>query len=305
MPDIALKPDDWKKFNQGLQSDAAPEVTSSYSPAVEGGINLAKGLGKGAAKGVAGMIPESVEGKGWKDWSSSPGDPNSMAENAGEWVGDAGANIAPFFLTPGLGIASKTEAGLNALARARPLAASLGNKVFGPAGYGASALKTMQTVGKYGPKIGKYLEGTFKGSLAGAGEAAAHNEEAKTPEQFSDATKRGAVEGGVTAAEFTAGRLAYEALPAGIKHLIQAGALATTAAGAGLAVWDRLGHHHYIPYHLLSTLAAPFVGVAAGATKLPPGVIGAGAERAAQKAGYEPGGSAPSASEPQDEIISR
>ena len=46
MPDVPLKPADWKKFQQGLQSDATPEVTSSFSPGVEGGINLVKGLGK-------------------------------------------------------------------------------------------------------------------------------------------------------------------------------------------------------------------------------------------------------------------
>ena len=88
MPDVALKPDDWKKFSQGLQSDATPEVSSPFMPSVEGGINLVKGFGKGIGKGVTGMIPESIEGKGIKDWSSSPGE--GGAESVGEWGGDAG-----------------------------------------------------------------------------------------------------------------------------------------------------------------------------------------------------------------------
>jgi hypothetical protein len=287
MPDIPLKPDDWKKFSQGLQSDATPEVSSSFSPPVEGGINLVKGLGKGAAKGVAGMIPESIEGKNWKDWSSSPGE--GGAESVGEWVGDAGANIAPFFIAPELGIAAKGGELLSNAALAARTAGKIGQGTYKVASrLGRGAMKTLGDIGW--------------GATGGAVQAGLHNEEAKTPEQFGDATKRGGVEGGVTAAEFRVGRLAYEALPQGIKHLIQAGALGVTAGGIGLSVWDRLGRHHYIPYHLLSSLAAPVLGVAAGATKLPSAVVGAGAERLAQGAGYEPT-SGGKASEPQDEII--
>lgn len=289
MPDIALKPDDWKKFSQGLQSDATPEVSSSFSPGVEGGINLVKGLGYGVAKGVTGMIPESIEGKTVKDWSSSPGDPNSVMERGGEMAGDFGANVAPFFIAPELGIAAKGGELLSNATLAARTAGKIGQKTYGAVSkFGRGAMKTLGAAGW--------------GAAGGETEALVHNEEEKDPNKFAKSGARGAVEGGVTGAEFMAGRLAYEALPQGVKHLIHAGALATTAGGIGLSVWDRLGHHHFIPYHLLSSLAAPFLGMAAGVTKLPPAVVGAGAERAAQGAGYEPttGGAA---SEPQDEII--
>jgi hypothetical protein len=286
MPDIKPSDADWKKFQQGLQSDATPEVSSPYSPAVEGGINLVKGFGKGAAKGVAGMIPESIEGKDWKDWSSSPG--QGGAESVGEYGGDITANIAPFFLAPELGIAAKGGELIGNAALAARTAGKIGQKAYGAAT-------------KWGPKAVKAIVGTGAGTAAGAVEGAVHNEDVKDPKQFADATKRGAVEGGVTTAEFMAGRLAYEALPPALKHMVQAGALTTTAAGIGMSVWDRLGHHHFIPYHFLYSLAAPILGMARGATKLPPSVIGAGAERTAQGAGYEPSGS--TSSEPQDEII--
>jgi hypothetical protein len=288
MPDIALKPDDWKKFQQGLQSDATPEVSSPFMPSVEGGINLVKGFGKGIGKGVTGMIPESIEGKGIKDWSSSPGE--GGAESVGEWTGDAAANIAPFFVAPELGIAAK---GGELISNAALAARTAGR--IGQTGYKA--------ISRLGRGAAKTLGSMGWGAASGETEALLHNEEEKDPEEFAKRGARGAAEGGVTSAEFTAGRLAYEALPPAVKHLAQIGAFASTATGAGMLVWDKLGHHHYIPYHLLSAFAAPVLGLASGATKLPPAVAGAAAERAAQGMGYEP--TSKPAAEPQDEIISR
>lgn len=289
MPDIPLKPDDWKKFQSGLQSDDTPEVSSpSFMPSVEGGINFAKGFGKGGAKGVAGMIPESIEGKSWKDWSSSPGE--GGAESAGEWTGDAAANIAPFFVAPELGIAAKGGE-------------LISNAALGLRTAGRISQTGYRAISRFGRGAMKTLGSAGWGAASGETQALLHNEEAKSPEEFAKSGARGAVEGGVTSAEFTAGRLAYEALPAGVKHLAQLGAFASTATGAGMLVWDKLGHHHYIPYHLLSAFAAPVLGAAAGATKLKPAVVGAAAERAAQGAGYEPTSKPASAEQSQDEII--
>lgn len=288
MPDVALKPDDWKKFSQGLQSDATPEVSSPFMPSVEGGINLVKGFGKGIGKGVTGMIPESIEGKGIKDWSSSPGE--GGAESVGEWGGDITANVAPFFIAPELGIAAKGGELISNAALAARTAGRIGQTAYKAiGGLGRGAAKTLGSMGW--------------GAASGETQALLHNEEAKDPKEFAKRGARGAVEGGVTSAEFTAGRLAYEALPPAVKHLAQIGAFATTATGAGMLVWDKLGHHHYIPYHLLSAFAAPILGMAAGATKLPPAVAGALGERAAQGAGYEPTSKAPSSEQSQDEII--
>jgi hypothetical protein len=255
--------------------EKAVEASQPYLPGVEGTLNFGKGLGVGAAKGVAGMIPASVEGQSWKDWAASEGDPTSMAERAGEWTGDVAANVAPFFVAPELGIAAKAGELANM--------AALGARTAGRIGQGA--YKAATTVA---PRVARFIGGSATGAATGAAEAALHNEEQKDPNKFTDATKRGAVTGGVTATEFMAGRLAYEALPPAVKHLIQMGAMATTVGGAGLAVFDRLGHHHWIPYHLLYGLAAPAVATVGATTKLPPAVVGAGAERISQGLAYEP-----------------
>lgn len=267
----------WKKFSSGLQTESpdAVEAEPSYLPGVEGALNFGKGLGVGAAKGVASMIPESIEGKSWKDWSSSQGDPASMAERAGEWTGDIAANVAPFFAAPELGIAAKAGELTNM--------AALSARTAGRIGQGA-----YKTVTGLAPRVAKFFGGSAQGAAAGAAEAALHNEEQKDPNKFTDATKRGAVEGGVTATTFMAGRLAYEALPPAVKHLVHMGAMAGAVGGAGLAVIDRLGHHHWIPWHMLYGLAAPLTGALAGATKLPPAVVGATTERIGQGLGYEP-----------------
>jgi hypothetical protein len=289
MPDIPLKPEDWNKFRSGLQSDDTPEVSSSpFMPSVEGGIGFVKGLGFGIGKGVTGMIPESIEGKTVKDWSSSPGE--GGAESAGEWTGDAAANIAPFFIAPELGIAAK---GGELISNAA-LAARTAGKI-GQTGYKA--------ISRFGRGAMKTLGSAGWGAASGEAEGMLHNEEAKTPEEFAVNSGRGAVEGGVTSAQFTAGRLAYEALPPAVKRMAQIGAFGATATGAGMLVWDQLGHHHYIPYHLFSALTAPVLGLASGATKLRPAIVGAAAERAAQGAGYEPTSKPDAASETQDEII--
>lgn len=269
--------------------EKAADSEQPYLPGVGGVLSFGKGLGVGAAKGVAGMIPEAVEGKSWKDWSSSEGDPTSMAERAGEWGGDIAANVAPFFVAPELGIAAKAGELTNMAALAARTAGRIGQG-------------TYKAVTAAAPRVAKFIGGTGWGAGAGATEAALHNEEQKDPKKFTDATKRGAVEGGVTSAEFMAGRLAYEALPANVKHLLHMGAMATTVGGAGIAVFDRLGHHHWIPWHMLYGLAAPLTATVAGATKLPPAVVGAGAERTAQGLGYEPTGPKPTKPDEGDYI---
>jgi hypothetical protein len=269
-----MTPEEWKKFSGGLQAEA-PDTPSGgdepYAPPIQGTLNFGRGLVEGAKKGVASMIPESIEGKSWKDYSSSEGDPQSVAERAGEWTGDIGANIAPFFINPPLGIATKVGELGNLAARFGPRAATF--------------------AGKWAPRLGRYIEGTVKGTAAGGIESAVHNEEDKTPEEFGRNVKRGAVTGGTATAGVlgtrAAARLAYEALPPGLKHMLGMGALTSTVAGAGLAVIDRLGNHHWIPWHLLYGAAAPVAAGVAGVAGAPPGVIGAGAERAAQGAGYE------------------
>jgi hypothetical protein len=255
----ALTPEEWKKVSASLQADNPSPATGGdapYSPPVQGALNFGKGLGKGAAKGVASMIPESVEGKSWKDWSSSPGDPTSSAEQWGETGGDIAANVLPFAFVPELGVASKL---------------------------GTLAAKVGPRVGAWGARAGRMIEDTAKGAIGGGGEAALHNEETKDPNQVIDRTKRGGIEGGMSAAAVSAGRLAYEGLPPSIKHLLQAGA---TLGGGALAI-DRAGGHHWIPHWLVYGLGGLVGGTAAAATKLRPGVAGAGYERALQGAGYE------------------
>jgi hypothetical protein len=236
--------EEWKKFSSNFQKPG----DDSYPAPIEGALNLGKGVVKGLGKGAASMVPESIEGKTIKDWSSSPGDPNSAAERWGETGGDVAANVAPFLLTPELGVASKL---------------------------GTLAAKVGPRIGTWGARAGRMIENTALGAFGGGSDAALHNEEAKTPEEFGRKVKRGAVEGGTTSAAFAAGRLAYEALSPALKHLIKMGAV----AGGGLAVFDEMGGRHYIPHWMIYGLGAPLAEQAAKVTKLPPAVVGAGAAR--------------------------
>jgi hypothetical protein len=282
MPDIALKPDDWKKFNQGLEAQTADHSGGGeLSPWVQAPIDYMKGQFVGAGKAAAGIIPESIAPKAVHDFATSPGDPNSMAERAGESVGDFGASVLPGYFMPGWGIAEKLG---NVALRAR----SAGN--IAQKGYGRAL------------KAAKWLEGTVQGTEAGALEA---KKQTKTPEEAIANTERGAVTGGMAAAELAAGKLAFEAMPPWAQKLSTATGLGVTAAGGGALLWDKLGHHHFVPYHILSALAAPLLGLAGAATRVNPGIVGAASERAGQLSGYEPGGSAPADTGPQDEIISR
>jgi hypothetical protein len=275
MPDVPLKPDDWKKFSQGLDDHASG--AASYLPNVEGAINLVKGLGFGAAKGVAGQIPESVEGKEWSDWASSPGDPSSMMERGGEYVGDFAANVAPYYALPELGMAR----GLYRMA--------------GPA---IRSLKYAKPVIR---TIGRTAEGYLKGAIGGAGEASKVNE--PTAGQAESNAARGAMEGGMTASEATLARLAYNALPQRTQQAIKWGGATAAGIGAGVSIVDYLGHHHWIPYHALSSVAmTPLAGLAAGVAKAPSGMVGAGAEHLAQQAGVEPRPPQPSEEGSDDEI---
>jgi hypothetical protein len=259
----ALTPDEWKKVSASLQAQdptSAPGGDDGLAPPVQSALDFGKGLGKGAAKGVASMIPESIEGKSWKDWSAAPGDPNSMSERFGETGGDIAANVAPFMLTPELGVGAK----LGQLAmRAGPRAVT------------------------WATRAGRAIEDTAKGAFGGGTEAAAHNEETKDPNQVVNRVGRGAETGAVSASAMSAGRMAYEALPPGVKHMLHLGAgLAAPVAGAVLAI-DKGGGHHWIPHWMLYGLGGLATGAAATAAHVPAAVTGAATERAAQGAGYE------------------
>jgi hypothetical protein len=254
----------WKKFSGGLQAETADSSggggDAGLAPPVQSVLDFGKGAVKGLGKGAASMIPESVEGKSWKDWSASEGDPNSMSERAGEWTGDIGANVAPFFLVPELGVGVKL---------------------------GQLAAKVGPRAATWATRAGSMIEDTAKGAFGGGSEALVHNEETKDPNAVVDRTKRGAETGGVTAGAVRAGRLAYEALPANVKHLVHLGAgLAAPVAGAVLAI-DRAGGHHWVPHWMLYGLGGLATGTAAAAAHVPPAVTGAAAERASQGAGYE------------------
>jgi hypothetical protein len=254
----ALTDEEWKKVAPSIQAESGSSGGGGdeYSPPVQGALNFGKGLGYGAAKGVASMIPESIEGKGWKDWSGSPGDPTSQAEQWGETGGDIAANVAPFMLVPELGVGTKL---------------------------GQLAAKVGPRAATWATRAGRAIEDTAKGAFGGGSEAAVHNEEVKDPNQFIDRTKRGAVEGGVSSATLAAGRMAYEALTPAMKHLLHAGA----TVGGGVLAIDRAGGHHWIPHWLAYGLGGLVGGTAAAASKLKPAVAGAGYERALQGAGYE------------------
>jgi hypothetical protein len=269
MPDKPLSPEDWKKFSAGLQAesgDSSGSGDAGLAPPVQSALDFGKGAVKGLGKGAASMIPESamnlvgMEGKKWKDWSASEGDPNSMSERAGEWTGDVGANVAPFFLVPELGVGAKL---------------------------GQLAAKVGPRAATWATRAGSMVEDTAKGMFGGGSEAFVHNEETKDPNAVVDRTKRGAETGGVTAGALRAGRLAYEALPPGVKHMVHLGAgLAAPVAGAVLAI-DRAGGHHWVPHWMLYGLGGLATGTAAAAAHVPPAVTGAAAERASQGAGYE------------------
>ncbi|HEX3520792.1 MAG TPA: hypothetical protein VHT52_01740 [Stellaceae bacterium] len=264
----ALTDEEWAKVAPSIQAESGSSGggDAGLAPPVQSAVDFGKGAVKGLGKGAVSMIPESamnlvgMEGKKWKDWSGSPGDPTSMSERVGEWTGDIGANVAPFMLMPELGVASKL---------------------------GTLAAKVGPRAAKWGSRLGDMIEGTAKGAFGGGSEAFVHNEETKDPNAVVDRTKRGAETGGVTSAALTAGRLTYEALPHNLKTLVKAGAtLATGGAGAILAI-DEMGGHHWIPHWMLYGIGGLGAGAGAAAFHLPPTVAGAGAERAAQGAGYE------------------
>lgn len=289
MPDLAWKPGEWEQISKSLaaQTPAPDSGGGELSPWVQAPIDYMKGQFVGAGKAAAGMIPESIAPKAVSDFAKSPADPNSMSEQLGEGIGNFGANVAPFIYAPGFGIESAVSRTLGNLALAQRTAGNIGSKVYGAAT-------------KYGPKLGRWLEGTVKGTEGGAVEAQKATDK---PEQAITNAERGAVTGGWTAAEFTAGRLAYEALPPTAKKIVGGLGLTATAGGAGMMLFDHLGHHHWVPYHLLYSLAGPMMGVAAGVSKLPPGVVGAASERAGQLSGYEPGGSQAPAEQGSDDEL--
>lgn len=248
--------------------DITVNAPSQQSPWVEGGENIVKGLGMGAAKGVAGMIPESVEGKAWKDWSSSPGDPSSQLERGGEWVGDIGANIAPFFaggpILEGVSQATKIPRFAEALSQVALRARTGG--LIGQKGY-----KLAQAAGKTGQAAGE-------GAAGGAAEAAIQNEDQKDPEKATGNLKTGATEGGLAASEATILRLGYEVLPPAIKRMVNTGALGMSVVGSGMLLHDKMGRGHWIPWHAIYAAAAPLYAAGKQALKLPPAAIGAGSE---------------------------
>lgn len=253
--------------------DITVNAPSQLSPWAQGGVDLVEGAGRGIAKGVAGMIPESVEGKPWKDWASKYEPGSSQAEQWGEWGGDVGANIAPFFaggpILEGVSQATKiprfAEA-LNMLALRARTGGLIGQK-----GY-----KVAQAAGKTGQAAGE-------GAAGGAAEAAIHSENEKDPKKVGGNIKAGTTEGATTAAEATILRLGYEVLPNQIKNMVNTGALGLSVLGGGLLLRDKIGHGHWIPWHAIYSAAYPLYEMGKRALKLPPAAIGAGAERIREK----------------------
>lgn len=275
---------------------------SPYPPWVSGAGEFARGTWTGLKKGAASMVPANVEGQELKDWSSSPGE--GGMETAGEWTGDIGANLAPFLIPFG-GIASKITrlpgiadavgTGLGNLAlrwrtgrQAQSLTDMLSRGV--PRAIAEPrALKTgnvgYKAIKGTGQVVGKGAEAVGKGAVAGGTEAAIRNEDVKDPSDFWTEVFRGGVTGGATAGEFAAGRMAYEALPLALKHMLSQGAEAATTAGVGLSVFDRAGHHHWIPWHMLTAATKAIYETGRAALKLPSSVVGAGSE-AAREGGF-------------------
>lgn len=251
--------------------DITVNAPSQHSPWVQGGLDLAKGVGVGAAKGVAGMIPESVEGKPWRDWSSSPG--QGGMEGAGEWAGDIGANVAPFFaggpIMEGASQLTKIPRFAEAISRLAFNAKNAG--LIGQKGYTAARM-----AGKAGQSAGE-------GALGGTAEAAIQSEDEKDPEKAGKTLRAGAEEGGTTAFETTAAKLAYDAIPPQVKRIIAGLGVVTTVGGAGLAIRDRLGNHHWVPWHLIYAGASPLYQIGKRALGLPSAVIGAGSEYLREK----------------------
>lgn len=278
--------------------DITVNARSQHAPQVSALGDFLSGTWTGIKKGGASMVPASIEGQELKDWSHSPAT-GGWAETAGEWTGDIGANLAPFAIGGPIvgagmramelpGIASETASALGTMAlRARTSrqaaeAAKWIRSGMNPADAWAKASQVgnraynwIKGAGEYG---GKALEASAKGAAGGGAEAAIQNEDEKDPRQFWSQVGEGTLTGGVTAGEFTGGRMAYEALPAAVKHLIGQTATAVTVGGAGLTMWDKLGHSHFVPWHLLYMAAKPLYETGRLALRTPSSLVGGGSE---------------------------
>lgn len=267
---------------------------SQWSPFAQGAGNLAKGLAVGAGKGFAGMVPETVynwvgaPGAEIKSWSSSPGDPNSQIERGAEWVGDVGANVAPWFAMPEVRLGGLAAEGLGNLAlnwrraqQAKAMASAYSPaQVAKAAQAGQKTFQRLMGTGVPGtgivPKVGSMIDKSATGAIAGGITSAIQNESETDPWTFARNVAHGAVEGGAMSGVFAAGRMGFEALPPHVQSLIKQGTIGMTVGGSGLMLINKAGGHHWVPWHMLSTLAYPLLETAKGVTKLPPAVVGAG-----------------------------
>ena len=122
MPDIRPSADDWKKFSQGLQSDATPEVSGGV-PATPGAavpsydpLNLAWSGMKGAAKEAIETVQSAPWATAIPETKDSPSPVMSFARSHDAehpWAEKAGrlaADVAPSFLTPELSALNRLAA---------------------------------------------------------------------------------------------------------------------------------------------------------------------------------------------------
>lgn len=127
----------------------------------------------------------------------------------------------------------------------------------------------------------KLAQNAWKSTLGGAAEA---DTDTKSGDEAASRVGRGAAEGMGTGFAVTGAQTALRALP----HWVMPAAI---AAG-------ELTHGHFMPWHIRHAIAAGLAALAARAAKIPAGLVGAGGETAAQKAGYEPGGDQQETPEP-------
>jgi hypothetical protein len=254
MPDIPLKPDDWKKFSQGLETQTA-DHSSAMAP--WGGGLLQKGVEYGGAF-ARGALKQSAEAPGLShilpqgitDWAKEVDPAHPDVENAGRYVTPTNAALA--FLP---------DAPFLAAAKSAPWIAR-----------GAS----------------RVAQNMWKGAAGGASQA---NVDTPSGDEAGRRVARGAAEGVGTGLAVTGGQAALRAVP---PWMLPAAIGAAQLAHGG----------HYMWHDIRRAMAEGLAMLAARAAKLPPGLVGAGGEAAAKKAGYEPDGGGGS-SEPQDEIIDK
>lgn len=176
MPDIALKPDDWKKFSQGLEAQTdehsggmAPWGGGLLQKGVEYGGAFARGALKQTAEapGLSHVLPQGIT-----DWAKEVDPAHPDVENAGRYV--TPTNVALGFLP---------DAPFLAAAKTAPWLARAASQV---------------------------AQNTWKGAAGGATQA---NLDTPSGDEAGRRVARGAAEGAGTSLALTGGQAALRAVP--------------------------------------------------------------------------------------------